>query len=120
MHNPTKGMSNPELAPMVDHLSMEAYIRRHREWGVKTFGPHARTKGVIDHIRKELSEIEAKPDDPSEWIDVVILAIDGYLRHGGAPSEFMMQLFAKQRVNFNRDWPNWEDASEDEAIEHVR
>jgi len=35
-----------------------AHLARQREWSTRTFGPGPRTKGVIDHIRKELHEIE--------------------------------------------------------------
>ena len=33
-----------------------AHLARQRAFSEKTFGPGARTKGVIDHIRKELGE----------------------------------------------------------------
>lgn len=53
------------------------YNERQRQWSRKTFGEGKRTIGILAHIRKELAEIEAKPDDLEEWIDVVILALDG-------------------------------------------
>ncbi len=61
------------------------YLQRHKEWSWATFGsPHdgRGPAGPHDHIAKELKEIEADPDDREEWIDVVILAIDGCLRSG--------------------------------------
>lgn len=58
------GAAQPD-ATGFDFLS---HLRRQREFSERTFGPGARTNGVIDHIRKELREIEAKPDDLSEWI----------------------------------------------------
>ncbi len=54
-----------------------AHLYRQREFSLRTFGPGPRTAGVIDHIRKELREIEADPLDLEEWIDVVLLAFDG-------------------------------------------
>lgn len=97
--------------------SLITYIERQAEWSHRTFGPGLRTKGIIDHIRKELLEVEVDPGDLEEWIDVIILAIDGYWRHGGSPLDFMYQLQAKQNKNFDRKWPV--PTSED-AIEHIR
>jgi hypothetical protein len=45
-----------------------------------TFGPGERMDGVIDHIRKELIEVEGCNGESSEWVDVVILALDGLTR----------------------------------------
>jgi hypothetical protein len=78
---------------------IESYFRRQIWWSENTFGPALRTKGVIDHIRKELTEIEREPHDLSEWIDVVILAMDGFWRHGGNASDLLPALLAKQRKN---------------------
>lgn len=105
-----------ETAPVIDALHLE----RQREWSERTFGPGRRTLGVTDHIRKELKEIEAAPDDASEWIDVVILALDGAWRAGMSPQQIVNAIHAKQRVNEQREWPDWRTASPDEAIEHVR
>lgn len=61
------------------------YLRRQRAWSQRTFGPGNRTATIVAHIRKELAEIEAKPDDLSEWIDVMILAFEGAMRRGHDP-----------------------------------
>lgn len=94
------------------------YVHDQREWSADTFGPGRRTLGLTAHIRKELAEIEADPDDVREWIDVIIIAMDGYWRHGGKPEELAEMLEAKQRVNFERAWPKSDN--EDEAVEHIR
>lgn len=96
------------------------YFERQIDWSRETFGPSLRTKGVIDHIRKELKEIEQNPHDLSEWVDVVILAMDGFWRHGGNASDLLPALLAKQRKNMARTWPDWRTMSEDTAIEHDR
>jgi hypothetical protein len=96
------------------------HLKRQRRWSFKTFGPGNRTKGVIDHIRKELSEIEAKPDDIDEWIDVVILALDGAWRSGHTPNMIIAALVAKQSKNESRTWPDWRTQPLDQAIEHVK
>jgi hypothetical protein len=97
-----------------------AHIARQRAFSLKTFGPGQRTKGVIDHIRKELREIEAKPLDLSEWVDVILLAIDGAHRAGHSPEAIAAVIAAKQTKNESRDWPDWRTADPDKAIEHVR
>ena len=51
-------------------------------WSWKTFGPGARAEGICKHIEKELLEVRAKPDDLSEWVDIILLATDGALRAG--------------------------------------
>lgn len=97
-----------------------SYYERQIDWSRETFGPALRTKGVIDHIRKELIEIELKPHDLSEWVDVTILAMDGFWRHGGKASDLFPALLAKQQKNMARTWPDWRGMSEDSAIEHDR
>lgn len=101
-------------------LELVAHLFRQRAWSEKTFGPGPRTLGVLDHIRKELKEIEAKPDDLSEWIDVAILAFDGAWRAGHTPEDIVAALVAKQTKNEARQWPDWRAGSPDKAIEHVR
>ncbi len=91
-----------------------------RNWSNKTFGPGMRTQGVVDHIRKELIEIEAKPSDLEEWIDVVMLGLDGAWRSGATPDQIAEALAAKLAKNKAREWPNWRTADPDKAIEHVR
>ena len=91
-----------------------------RQWSLFTFGPGQRTLGIIDHIRKELNEIEADPTDLNEWIDVVILALDGAWRAGWQPQQILAAFHAKQEKNRNRTWPDWRTMPEDKAIEHDR
>ncbi|MCB9377051.1 MAG: DUF550 domain-containing protein [Microthrixaceae bacterium] len=98
----------------VDHLE------RQRAWSAQTFGPGRRTVGILQHIRKELQEIEEEPLDLGEWVDVVILALDGAWRAGYSPTDIIGAIKAKQTRNEGRTWPDWREASEDVAIEHVR
>src|SRR4051812_41518412 len=76
-----------------------AHLERQRAFSERTFGPGVRTDGVCDHIRKELTEIAASPHDLSEWIDVVLLALDGAWRAGFTPLEIAQALAAKQAKN---------------------
>jgi hypothetical protein len=108
------------MEALAEAETLEAYLERQIEWSRRTFGPALRTKGVLDHIRKECSEVEANPHDLSEWVDLIILAVDGFWRHGGGPGDLMPALLAKQRKNMARSWPDWRTMSEDKAIEHDR
>ena len=101
-------------------MDLVAHLHRQRAFSARTFGPGARTAGVLDHIRKELREIEAKPDDLSEWIDVVLLTCDGAWRAGHTPEQIAETLAAKLAHNEAREWPDWRTADPDKAIEHVK
>lgn len=96
------------------------YLRRQKLFSELTFGPGDRAKGVIDHIRKELVEVEQDPRDLKEWIDVVTLALDGAWRAGYSPEQIVNQLDRTLTRNENREWPDWRTAPPDTAIEHVR
>lgn len=96
------------------------------------FGPMGErgVQGNIDHIRKELAEIEAKPGDLSEWIDVVLLALDGAMRAhvcfnqdatiDAAHTAVEKELRRKLAENMQRDWPDWREVPVGTAVEHVR
>jgi len=114
------GLVPDEAAVRAATLDFHAHLQRQREWSERTFGPGPRTKGVCDHIRKELTEIEAAPSDIEEWIDVVILALDGAWRAGATPDQIIAALVAKQTRNEKREWPDWRTADPNKAIEHVR
>ena len=99
---------------LIDH------IKQQRLWSELTFGPGDRVQGVIDHIRKELVEIEAASDDLSEWVDVIILALDGAWRAGHTPEAIAYAIAMKQTKNETRKWPDWRTAEPGKAIEHIR
>lgn len=97
-----------------------AHLERQRAFSERTFGPGPRAAGVCDHIRKELAEIEQAPADVEEWIDVVLLALDGAWRSGASPEQIAAALEAKQSKNESRTWPDWRTATPGKAIEHER
>ena len=99
---------------LVDHLYRQMAFSDH------TFGPGDRVSGLLAHIRKELVEIEKSPKDVTEWIDVVLLALDGAWRSGHSPTEIAEALAAKQSKNENRKWPDWRKVSPGTPIEHVK
>jgi hypothetical protein len=116
----------------LETFDLVAHLKRQMAWSHATFGPGERTAGVIDHMRKELVEVEESDGDSSEWVDLVILALDGLTRRlafvgnngRGDPkivAETACQMIVgKQTRNEGRDWPDWRSAPADKAIEHVR
>jgi hypothetical protein len=112
-------------------MDLEQHIRRQMAWSRATFGPGERSEGVPDHIRKELAEIAAEPTADGrarEWVDVVILALDGLWRsmsadnwhHDDIPAGLIDMILAMQSRNETRDWPDWRTADPTKAIEHLR
>lgn len=97
-----------------------AYLEKQIKFSERTFGPGLRTRGLSDHVRKELVEIEDKPQDTEEWVDVVMLGLDGAWRSGASPQAILNLIHAKLEKNISRTWPDWRFASDDTAIEHDR
>jgi hypothetical protein len=118
-------------------MNFEEYLARQIAVSRCNFGPNERHKGVIEHIRSELEEIEAEATPAGragEWVDVVILALDGLTRavranadrvaEGATANEIAGQAVKmirekQQGKNELRDWPDWRTIPEDRAIEHT-
>ena len=112
-------------------MRLESFLIRKIIFSDITFGPGARTKGVIDHIRKEITEIEASNGSMEEWVDVVLLALDGLCRsiefNPNVPisnpvavaSLAATAIEEKQTTNELRKWPDWR-GNENDAIEHLK
>ena len=101
-------------------MDLIKHLERQKTFSQKNFGPGSRTKGVIDHIRKELVEIEADPLCLEEWTDLILLALDGAWRAGHTPLAICLAMEWKLKKNENRKWPDWRTAEPDKAIEHIR
>ena len=104
----------------VKGMNLIEHIIRQKAWSEKTFGPSPRVEGILQHIEKEMIEVRAKPTDAEEWIDIVILALDGAWRSGATPAKIAAVLERKQTKNENRTWPDWRLIPDDLAIEHDR
>ncbi|MCE5182334.1 MAG: DUF550 domain-containing protein [Betaproteobacteria bacterium] len=105
---------------LIQTFDLVAHLKRQRYFSLRTFGSGARTEGIIDHIRKELNEIASNPGDVTEWVDVVLLALDGAWRAGFEPEEIAMAIASKQVCNESRAWPDRRTEEPGKAIEHVR
>jgi hypothetical protein len=107
-------------APPQVPFDLASHLRRQAEWSCRTFGPGARVEGIIDHIISELQELRDSNGSLAEWIDVVILSLDGCWRSGALPDQIIDALIAKQIKNEGRKWPDWRTVPTDKAIEHDR
>ncbi|MCO6410068.1 dATP/dGTP pyrophosphohydrolase domain-containing protein [Hoeflea alexandrii] len=120
-------------------LDLKQHLLRQMAFSHATFGHGTRTEGVVDHIRKELEEVAASGGSAREWVDVVILGLDGLTRelafgatsHGGiaaagrrdpeAVARMACHLvLEKQARNEGRTWPDWRTVDAGKAIEHDR
>lgn len=109
-------------------IYFEEYLRAQTLWSQQTFGPGARTKGVLDHLKAEIHEIESSDGDPGEWRDASMIALDGLIRSlmargltdADAIETAIGMMAAKLEVNRQRKWPDWRTAAPDKAIEHDR
>lgn len=121
-------------------FDLKQHLLRQMAFSLATFGPGERREGVIDHIRKELVEVEEGHGEAAEWVDVVILALDGLTRrlswacgvdsvhspnYGRVDPERVAEMVCnllkgKQTRNESRRWPDWRTADATKAIEHKR
>lgn len=104
-------------------MDLIEFLREQRDFSADTFGPGRRTGTILDHIKKEMVEVEADPTDLEEWIDIVLLAFDGAWRCAGpasTPEQVVRALRAKLRRNQLRTWPDWRAVPDGQAIEHIR
>ena len=106
--------ANLESFDLVEHLY------RQRVFSAKTWGPGGNIQGVVEHIRKELEEIEASPTDIIEWADVILLVLDGAWRAGHTPEAICAAIVCKHKINEGRRWPDWRTMPQAVAIEHDR
>lgn len=115
-------------------MDLKQHLIRQMAFSKATYGPGPRTNGVLDHLSKEIEEVRESNGSAAEWVDLVILSLDGLTRqlsfcneqtHRIAKSADIAQsacdmIVGKQDRNENRDWPDWRTMSADKAIEHVR
>lgn len=105
---------------MSPSFDLVAHLRRQSAFSERTFGPGSRLAGVVDHIRKELCEVLDSGGALAEWVDVIILGMDGAWRSGATPEQIVAAIEAKQTRNEGRTWPDWRTAPPGKAIEHDR
>lgn len=103
-------------------MDLEQFLDEHGQWAEETFGPGKRTEGIIGHLEKELKEIREHPEDPIEWIDLILIAFDGIRRQGYDPKHVRILLQQKFYINkYEREWPDWRklEDSQNTVIGHI-
>lgn len=101
------------------NINFEEFVNLKGDWCRRIFGPGLRTKGICEHIRKELLEIEREPESLEEWIDVIFLALDGAYRVNPSGDAIAAMMEHKLKKIQARQWPAL-GQSEDKPIEHVK
>jgi hypothetical protein len=112
-------------------MDLKQHLIRQMAFSHATFGHGEATEGLIDHIRKELIELEDANGESSEWVDVVLLALDGLTRrlafcNGDRkdPREVADMacriIEGKQTKNEARKWPDFRTVDRSKAIEHIK
>lgn len=108
-----------EDAENTTDISMVDCIARQKTWALKTFGPGDHSQGLLKHIKKEVIEIMEDPSETEEWIDIIILAMEGAWRSGATPEEIAQLFGLKMSKNERRNWPAVENIDADIPIEHL-
>ena len=112
-------------------MDLKQHLIRQMAFSHATFGPGVRTTGVLDHIEKEIKEVRDSNGSAYEWVDIVILALDGLTRQLAYCNGDRMDpdyvahtacnmIVGKQSRNEARLWPDWRTADKNKAIEHNR
>lgn len=122
----------PFITAAVDMLD---FFERQRDWSYETFGPKEvrGPMGPLDHLRKEAAEAheearKATALEPGwdmdklreEIADCLFLVFDAAHRSGMSYSELARVAVAKLKKNQARDWPDWQQADPNKAVEHDR
>jgi hypothetical protein len=97
-------------------VDLTEIIERQKKFSEKTFGPGKLTANLCAHIKSEIEEIEDAPWDVYEWVDVIILALDGAWRNGFTPEQIVQAIEVKQTVNESREWRTIENGKPFERI----
>lgn len=84
--------------------ALATFIDQKAAWSRQVFGPDLPLSGILAHMRKEMREVEEKPEDGEEWVDIIFLALDGASR-AGLSGEQITRIMAEKHVkNLRRKW----------------
>lgn len=98
-------------------LDLVHLLREMLVWSKETFGCGIRTEPILKHIEMEVKEVrDSKGEDPYEWIDIIILAMDGALNAGYTPEEIAFFLRNKFEKNKKRTY----EKNKDGVFLHVK
>jgi hypothetical protein len=110
-------------------MDLKAHLENQIIFSRNTFGPGTNTERLLNHLKNEIEETLNSHGDSSEWVDILILALDGLTRQiafvdGYDPAKNAQRaceiLQQKQRINENRKWPDWRTTAPSAPIEHLK
>ena len=81
----------------------------------ETFG-ESTVASKMAHLREELDEVVAAPDDRMEWADCMILLLDAARRAGLSMDDLHQAIEDKMEINLKREWG---EPDEDGVVRHV-
>ncbi len=95
-------------------------------WGRETHGEGDKQERLLNHIALEIEEVRESEGSPTEWVDLVILALDGLTRSYGDVTPLIAATKAAEEIerkwdkNTTRDWPDPKKHPDDKPMEHIR
>lgn len=101
-------------------MDLIKHLHKQIDFSRNTFGEGYRCLAILNHIEKEIEEVKKNPHDLEEWIDIILLAFDGAWRSGNTPEEISVALKEKLEKNINRKWPDHNNFSNGQPIEHIK
>ena len=90
-------------------MKFEKFIKKYGEFSDSAFGEGPRTTGIIEHLKREIVELEQNPLDQLEWVDIMFLSIDGIRRLGYTPEQIVDFMEEKFAINKSRTWSDVKD-----------
>jgi len=102
------------LKQNLDKFQQKCYV-----WSAATFGVRD-CSGPLNHLKSEIEEVKAKPDDLTEWADCYLLLSDAAARAGIKMSAVFEAAMNKHEINVRRDWPPVGETNEQGFTEHKK
>lgn len=109
--------TTPSITPPI--AITPEWLDKRYGWSLGTFGRGCQTKRLIAHIQCELKEIETAPVDLMEWVDLILLALDGAARAGHSSKAVINGIHEKHEINLKREWSKRE-GDEESPFFHVK
>lgn len=93
-----------------------------RDWSYDTFGDQGfrGPYSSLVHLKDEVDEVIAAPDDLEEYADCMILLMDAAWRAGFTADELLTAVQYKTIKNKHRTWPSLDQQSPDKPTGHVK
>lgn len=102
--------------------NIELLAKEQSEWSQKTFGTDEQKGpiGALKHIIKEAQEAIENPDGVEEYADLLLLVLDASRRAEHDVRALIRAAIDKLSILKTRQYPPFDPAKVDEAVEHVR